>query len=104
MGSTSSGSPLPPSSADEALATPDPTVAATAEEPASAAVPEPAAAPVLSAARVEAGPQALRGRVQRRFRVRYLVDRVIVAEDIRDAIRQMDAIGAADITAIVRED
>jgi hypothetical protein len=29
---------------------------------------------------------------------------VIAAQDIDDALRQMEAIGATDITAIVRED
>jgi hypothetical protein len=42
--------------------------------------------------------------VQPRFKVTYLVDRMIGAEDIHDAIRQVEAIGATDIAAIVREE
>jgi transposase-like protein len=41
--------------------------------PPGAAAPEPAPASVPGGTQLEAGPQALRGRVQRRFRVRYLV-------------------------------
>jgi hypothetical protein len=42
--------------------------------------------------------------VQQRFQVTYLVKRVIAAEDSQDAIRHVEAIGAPEVTAIVRED
>ena len=39
-----------------------------------------------------------------RFRVEYQVERVLRAADIRDALRQAAALGAAEVLAITRED
>jgi hypothetical protein len=51
-------------------------------------------------ARVQLRPVA----AARQFRVRYLAQQVIVAVDIHDAIRQAEALGAADITSLTRLD
>jgi hypothetical protein len=41
---------------------------------------------------------------RRRFRVEFVAERVIGAADLRDALRQAEALGATDIIAVVRED
>jgi hypothetical protein len=47
--------------------------------------------------------QAAVGSARRRFRITFLAEQVIEAEDIRDAITQAEALGATDITSIARE-
>jgi len=39
----------------------------------------------------------------RQFRVRFTVERVVDAHDIRDALQQAQALGASEIEAITRE-
>jgi len=44
-----------------------------------------------------------RGGIGRRFRVTFLAETVIESADIRHVIRQVEALGATDITAITRQ-
>jgi hypothetical protein len=53
--------------------------------------------------KAEFGHQPRSGGVGRRFRVTFLAETVIEAADIRHVIRQGEALGATDITAITRE-
>ena len=43
------------------------------------------------------------GRARQRFRIHFLGERVVEAQDIRDALRQAESLGATQITAVVRE-
>jgi transposase-like protein len=44
------------------------------------------------------------GRARQRYRIRFQGERVIEAQDIRDALRQAEVLGAIEITAVARED
>jgi transposase-like protein len=44
------------------------------------------------------------GRARQRYRIRFQGERVVEAQDIRDALRQADLLGAIEITAVARED
>jgi hypothetical protein len=57
-----------------------------------------------AARRQPAVPQASGGGAQRRFRVRFVAEQVIEAEQIRVAIDRVEALGATEITSIARED
>jgi hypothetical protein len=66
-----------------------------------------AAAPVVRRARRPAAPRKARAEEiarGRRFLVEYHVERVLHAVDIHDALRQAANLGAAQLTAITRED
>ena len=43
------------------------------------------------------------GRARQRFRIQFQGERVVEAQDIRDALRQAESLGATQITAVVRE-
>jgi hypothetical protein len=43
------------------------------------------------------------GGTRHRFRVGFQGERVVEAQNIRDAIRQVEALGATEITAVSRE-
>ena len=47
--------------------------------------------------------QSRSGGVGHRFQVTFLAETVVEAADIQSAIRQVEALGATDITAITRE-
>ena len=51
----------------------------------------------------ESGQQSRSGGVAHRFQVTFLAETVVEAADIQSAIRQVEALGATDITAITRE-
>jgi transposase-like protein len=44
------------------------------------------------------------GRARQRFRIQFQGERVVEAQDIRDALRQVELLGAIEITAVARED
>jgi transposase-like protein len=60
----------------------------------------PAAEPKVAA---KSGQQSRSGGVGHRFQVTFLAETVVEAADIQSAIRQVEALGATDITAITRE-
>jgi transposase-like protein len=63
-----------------------------------------APAPASGGTQLGARPARLREQARHRFQVTYLLERVVAAEDVHDAIRQLEAIGVTEIRAIVRED
>jgi transposase-like protein len=44
------------------------------------------------------------GRARQRYRIQFQGERVVEAQDIRDALRQVELLGAIEITAVARED
>jgi transposase-like protein len=44
------------------------------------------------------------GSGRQRYRIRFQGERVVEAQDIRDALRQVELLGAIEITAVARED
>jgi hypothetical protein len=44
------------------------------------------------------------GSAQQRYRIRFQGERVVEAQDIRDALHQAELLGAIEITAVARED
>jgi transposase-like protein len=44
------------------------------------------------------------GRGRQRYRIRFQGERVVEAQDIRDALRQAELLGAIEITVVARED
>jgi len=44
------------------------------------------------------------GAARQRFRIRFQAESVFVANDLRDALRQAESLGAVEITSVARED
>lgn len=63
-----------------------------------------AAAPQETVSGPKAAAQAGDPGGRRRFRIRFFAETVIEAQDMRDALRQAEALGATDVTDIVRQD
>ena len=61
----------------------------------------PSTGPRVSAARARL---RVRGTTLRRFRIRFLAERVVKARDIQDALRQAESIRALEVTAVMREE
>ena len=55
------------------------------------------------AAAISPVPPTSGGSTGRRFRVTFVGERVVEADNIRDAITQVEALGATEITSIARE-
>jgi transposase-like protein len=110
------GTPPGPGQAAEDTSRRSPRAAASAAEPQPAPVAArgqrgrsrqggQAAAPRgASASAPTAASQASAGGLQRRFRVRFVAERVVEAEHMREVIAQVEALGATEITSIARED
>jgi len=62
-----------------------------------------AAADVPAVSAPEPVSPAAGGGARRRFRIRFFAETVVEAQDVRDALRQAEALGATDVSGIVQE-